>query len=99
MLLIPCPWCGPRDQTEFTYGGDATVERPATPEAATAEDWAAYVYARRNARGPHLEYWQHSAACRKWIKVARDTATHEIVASGPANQELKLPTKCSGATR
>ena len=30
MLLIPCPWCGPRSQIEFTYGGDATVKRPAT---------------------------------------------------------------------
>ena len=29
MLLIPCPWCGPRNQIEFTYGGDATVRRPA----------------------------------------------------------------------
>ena len=25
MLLIPCPWCGPRPQTDFTYGGDGTV--------------------------------------------------------------------------
>ena len=35
MLLIPCPWCGPRNQIEFTYGGDATVRRPA-PEAPEA---------------------------------------------------------------
>ena len=25
MMLIPCPWCGQRNQTEFTYGGDATL--------------------------------------------------------------------------
>jgi hypothetical protein len=23
MLLIPCPWCGPRDASEFTCGGEA----------------------------------------------------------------------------
>ncbi|MGZ8625813.1 MAG: sarcosine oxidase subunit delta, partial [Actinomycetota bacterium] len=23
MLLIPCPWCGPRDEVEFRYGGQA----------------------------------------------------------------------------
>ena len=23
MLLIRCPWCGPRDETEFHYGGQA----------------------------------------------------------------------------
>jgi len=28
MLLIPCPWCGPRSQIEFTYGGDATDMEP-----------------------------------------------------------------------
>ena len=33
MLLIPCPWCGPRSQIEFTYGGDATSTRP-TPRCA-----------------------------------------------------------------
>src|SRR3546814_8270426 len=27
-MLIPCPHCGPRDVGEFTYGGDATKERP-----------------------------------------------------------------------
>ncbi len=28
MLLIPCPWCGPRDETEFTYGGEAHIVAP-----------------------------------------------------------------------
>ena len=31
MLLIPCPWCGPRDEAEFRYGGQArsvVSERP-----------------------------------------------------------------------
>ena len=35
MLLIPCPWCGERNQVEFTYGGDATVRRPAADAPAT----------------------------------------------------------------
>ena len=29
MMLIPCPWCGPRDETEFHYGGQAHVAYPA----------------------------------------------------------------------
>jgi len=37
MLLIPCPWCGPRSQIEFTYGGDATVRRPALD--ASEDEW------------------------------------------------------------
>ena len=29
MLRIPCPFCGTRDHTEFSYEGDATVVYPA----------------------------------------------------------------------
>ena len=35
MLLIPCPWCGARAQSEFSYGGDATLKRPAPDGPAT----------------------------------------------------------------
>ena len=59
MLLIPCPWCGPRNQVEFTYGGDATVKRP--PPDAPMEAWFAFVYLRDNPCGPHDELWLHSA--------------------------------------
>ena len=84
MMLIPCPWCGPRAQVEFTYGGDATVKRPASdaPEAA----WVAHAYLRDNPAGPHDELWQHSAGCRQWIRVRRDTRTHEILSSVPPSE-------------
>ena len=76
MVLLNCPWCGPRAQSEFTYGGDASLRRPA-PEAST-EEWFAYVYLRDNPKGLHDELWQHSAGCRSWIKVRRDTRTHDV---------------------
>ncbi|NIA67409.1 sarcosine oxidase subunit delta [Pelagibius litoralis] len=76
-MLIPCPHCGPRDVGEFTYGGDATKERP-DPGSAAAADWCDYVFQRENPRGPHLEYWHHAQGCRLWLKVRRDTATHRI---------------------
>jgi heterotetrameric sarcosine oxidase delta subunit len=79
MLLIPCPWCGPRAQVEFAYGGDATVRRPAT--GATADAQFAYVYLRDNPAGPHRELWQHSAGCRQWFVVERDTRTHRVLGS------------------
>jgi heterotetrameric sarcosine oxidase delta subunit len=81
MLLIPCPHCGPRDVTEFSYGGDARVRRPADPGALDDAQWAAYLYLRDNPRGRHDELWQHSAGCRRWIAVRRDTLTHEIAAA------------------
>ena len=81
MLLIPCPWCGPRAQVEFTYGGDASVTRP-HPDA-PMEAWVDFVYRRENPAGPHDELWQHSAGCRQWLRVRRDTRTHAILESGP----------------
>src|SRR6266536_2627311 len=33
MLLVPCPWCGPRDEVEFSYGGQAGIAYPADPDA------------------------------------------------------------------
>ena len=34
MQLIECPWCGPREETEFHYGGEAHVAYPADPAGA-----------------------------------------------------------------
>ena len=84
MILIPCPWCGPRNQVEFTYGGDATVRRPPpdAPEAA----WVDYVYFRDNPSGPLDELWYHGSGCRGWFHVLRDTRTHEILASAPVGE-------------
>ena len=86
MLLIPCPYCGARNQVEFTYGGDATKRRP-SPEAPESE-WFDYVYLRDNPRGPHDELWHHSAGCRRWFKVRRDTRTHEILGSARPGEPL-----------
>jgi heterotetrameric sarcosine oxidase delta subunit len=84
MLLIPCPWCGPRNQLEFTYGGDATVKRPSP--AAPMATWLEFVYLRDNPRGPHQELWHHSAGCRQWLKVIRDTRTHDVLESVRADE-------------
>jgi heterotetrameric sarcosine oxidase delta subunit len=89
MHRIPCPWCGLRDEAEFAYGGDATARRPA-PDA-PLEAFQDYVYMRANPRGWHLEWWQHVAGCRQWLKVARNTLSHEIRASARPDQDLDPP--------
>lgn len=81
MMLIKCPHCGARDVTEFTYGGAAGVTRPADPAGASDAQWADYVYMRDNPRGVHDEVWQHSAGCRRWIAVRRNTLTHDVIAT------------------
>ncbi|MCA1439295.1 sarcosine oxidase subunit delta [Ensifer sp. IC4062] len=77
MLRIDCPCCGTRDHSEFRYGGDATVERPACDNP-DLDAWYRYVYVRPNPKGLHREYWQHVLGCRQWLVVERDTVTHSI---------------------
>ena len=86
VLLIRCPWCGAREETEFAYGGDATVTRP-DPARADAKAWHDYVYVRANPKGPHHELWYHAAGCRRWLRVTRDTASHAILACAPVGPE------------
>ena len=86
-MLIPCPFCGPREHSEFAYGGDATLRRPRQAEPAWGPDWQAYVYQRANPRGPHQEYWQHVAGCRQWLVVSRDTLTHAVLESVLADRQ------------
>ena len=81
MLLIPCPYCGERDETEFHYGGEAHVPYPPDPAALDDAAWAGYVFFRANPKGEWAERWSHSAGCRRWFNVIRDTATHRVVAS------------------
>ena len=51
MQLIACPWCGPREETEFHYGGQAHIAYPQDPQALTDEEWAHYVFFRSNPKG------------------------------------------------
>lgn len=80
MLRISCPWCGPREETEFHCGGQAHLTRPENPEALSDQEWADYLFMRDNPKGLFAERWVHSAGCRRWFNVLRHTVTHQIVA-------------------
>ena len=89
MLLIPCPWCGERAETEFSYGGEAGISRPLDPYALSDAQWADYLFMRKNPRGPHNELWNHSQGCRRWFAVRRDTVTYKIEASSELHSDDK----------
>lgn len=79
MLQITCPWCGPRDESEFSYGGEAHIVRPADPYALSDAEWADYLFKRTNPKGRHREQWCHSHGCRRWFNVERDTVSYKIL--------------------
>ena len=68
MLLITCPWCGPREDLEFRCGGESHIRRPAPAETVSEEEWGDYMFTRQNPRGVHLERWVHVFGCRRWFK-------------------------------
>jgi sarcosine oxidase subunit delta len=79
-MRIQCPFCGERDVSEFAYLGDAGATRP-EPELPDADQrFHEYVHLRDNPAGPHDELWYHAFGCRTWVRVTRDTRTHEILA-------------------
>ena len=75
-MRIACPFCGPRENGEFSYLGDAKPQRPAP--GASEDEVYDYVYLRDNVAGEMEELWYHSGGCRSWLKVRRNTVTHEI---------------------
>ena len=78
MLLIRCPWCGEREEVEFSYGGQAEISYPAEPAALTDEQWAEWLFVRDNPKGAFAERWVHTHGCRRWFDVDRDTVTNEV---------------------
>ena len=78
MLLIECPWCGERDEGEFSYGGEADIFRPLAPDDLTDAEWADYQFMRKNPKGPHRELWVHTHGCRRWFVAERDTASYRF---------------------
>ena len=81
MLLIPCPWCGPRPEVEFRHGGQAHVARPVDPQAVTDAEWADFLYHRTNSKGSHAERWRHVHGCGRFFNCVRDTVTDRISAT------------------
>jgi len=80
MQLIQCPYCGPREEVEYHYGGQAHVAYPTDTTALSDAEWADYLFFRDNPKGPFAERWLHSSGCRRWFNAIRDTATHQMLA-------------------
>ena len=76
MLLITCPWCGPRAESEFSCGGEAHIARPLDTDALSDEQWGDYLFMRKNPKGLHREQWMHASGCRRWFNAERNTVSY-----------------------
>jgi len=81
MLVITCPYCGPRPEIEFAHGGEAHIARPQDPSSLGVEDWTEYLYMRANPKGLHAERWRHLHGCARFFNALRDTTTDQFVAT------------------
>ena len=78
MLNIECPYCGFRDEIEFSCGGEAHISRPELNDKLSDKEWSEYLYSSYNPKGLFIERWVHSAGCRQWFNMVRNTVTNEI---------------------
>lgn len=80
MLLIHCPHCGPRNESEFTNAGPARVTRPDDAATLGDADWVDYLTVPDNPMGWVQEKWWHARGCGTWFTLRRHTVTHLIQA-------------------
>jgi heterotetrameric sarcosine oxidase delta subunit len=86
MILVPCPYCGPRNSDEFAHWGEEST-RPAVEGVGPAE-WRAYLYLRRNPAGWTTETWFHRFGCARYFVAERNTVTNEVRAARSIGSEV-----------
>ncbi len=77
MLLLDCPNCGPRNVSEFRYGGEVNP-RPSDPGATADDAWTDYLYMRANVSDEQTEWWYHRSGCGLWFLAERHTLTNAV---------------------
>ena len=75
-FLINCPNCGRGNPYEFKFGGEC---KQIPGEKADQKTWCDYLFFNENMAGFQDEWWFHNLGCGEWVKIRRNTATHEMV--------------------
>ncbi len=74
--VLTCPNCGPREVTDFGYGGELN---PRPREAPSLRELGEYNYFRKNVAGVQREWWVHRSGCGDWFIAERDTRSNEVL--------------------
>ena len=83
MKILNCPLNGPRNISEFVWGGEVK-EMPA-PAEVSDRGWADYVFIENNVAGVVREWWCH-VPTSFWFIAERNTVTEEIIRTYPAGE-------------
>jgi heterotetrameric sarcosine oxidase delta subunit len=74
--VLTCPNCGPREVTDFSFGGEVN---PRPTERPGQRELGAYNYFRRNVAGVQREWWFHRSGCGAWFLAERDTRSNRVL--------------------
>ena len=85
MKIMTCPLNGPRNISEFAYGGEVKdLPAPGCDDAT----WVDYVYLQENLAGVVKEWWYHTPTAF-WFIAERDTRTDTILKTYAASEVFK----------
>jgi sarcosine oxidase subunit delta len=76
MKILKCPLNGPRNISEFVWGGE--VKAMPDPQTATDAEWTEFLFLEDNIAGEIHEWWLH-APTNYWFIARRNTITDEIL--------------------
>jgi sarcosine oxidase, subunit delta len=76
MKIMHCPLNGPRNISEFIYGGE--LKTMPDPTTCSDREWANYVFYHDNQPGVVTEWWLH-AASSYWFLAERNVLTDEVL--------------------
>jgi heterotetrameric sarcosine oxidase delta subunit len=88
MQIFTCPFCGPRNEREFHFAGQAGKTRPDTTVDISSNSWRAYRFAYENPKGPAREIWVH-LPCQEYFIMTRDTETMEVLGTETLRKEAQ----------
>jgi len=86
MRIMRCPLNGPRNITEFVWGGD--VREEPDPARSSDAEWVDYVFLHDNQPAVVREWWLH-APTAYWFIAERNTLTDEVLRTYPASELFK----------
>jgi sarcosine oxidase subunit delta len=76
MKIMKCPLNGPRNISEFVWGGE--IKAMPDPALATDAEWTEYLFLEDNLAGEITEWWLH-APTNYWFIARRNTLPDEVL--------------------